>query len=304
MAPSPWTWVLQPARSFVRLHAAQRPLPLRRSVSPPLATASAWSACRIGAPQNGVRQVWSRAVRNIRAACGKSRRRASVVIRSPVLGSVYMRRTQTWVFSSAVTRSRATGAGIGPWPTSWAGSLSLSARVRSVITRCSSIAGWAGSPGFGVSTRETRSPELARESVQRCVGHHLAAGVVLVRVTGGAHRPPVQFPVDGDALLHRQQRGQIGHAIGRGADGHPPVGGGLAGPVHGTVGVETVHPGAGFPFGAGVTPLAEVVPDGGVDLRPLLLVQVGGFPGDHGGPPLAGLAAFQGTQHPGHLVQQ
>src|SRR6478672_6325991 len=80
MVPS-CTWVAQPRRSFVRLQRVQRPLPLRRSVSPPLATARAWSACRIGAPHHGVRHTWSRAVRNTRATCGKSRRRAFVAAR-------------------------------------------------------------------------------------------------------------------------------------------------------------------------------------------------------------------------------
>ena len=84
----PWTRVAQPIVSFARLQAAQQPLPLRRSVSPPLLTARAWSVCRIGASQYGVRQNWSRAMRNIRATCGKSRLRASVPASSAVVASV------------------------------------------------------------------------------------------------------------------------------------------------------------------------------------------------------------------------
>ncbi|HEY5844366.1 MAG TPA: hypothetical protein VIU87_23420, partial [Mycobacterium sp.] len=43
----PWMRVAQPMVSLVRLQAAQRPSPLRRSVTPPLLTARAWSVCRI-----------------------------------------------------------------------------------------------------------------------------------------------------------------------------------------------------------------------------------------------------------------
>jgi hypothetical protein len=50
MVPVSPMWVVHSGRSLVMLHWAQRPLPFRRSMTPPLLTARAWSACRIGAP--------------------------------------------------------------------------------------------------------------------------------------------------------------------------------------------------------------------------------------------------------------
>lgn len=123
---------------------------------------------------------------------------------------------------------------------------------------------------------------------------------MLVRVDRGGQRPPVQFAVHRDAFLHREQRGQGGHAVGRGSDGRPPVGGGFAGPVRGTVRVESLRPGPGFAFGASITPAMQAVGDGGVDLGALLLAQVSCFPGDDGSPPLTGVTALQCPQHTRH----
>ena len=275
------------------LHCAQRPLPLRRSVTPPLLTATAWSACRIGAPHQGVRQIWSRAARNMRAVWGKSRRRASVASRSPVAGSANRRRTQTLVVSLAVSRSRAMAAGRGPWPMRWAGSWSPSARARSVMTRCSSMAACSGSPSPGVMVR-----------LHELVGHDLAFAAVVVGVAVGGHRGAVQDPVDADAFFDGEECGHVGHAVGGGADGDPPVGDGFAGAVGGAVGVEAVRPAAGLAFGLGVAPPGELVGDGGVDLGVVFLGQVGGFPGDQGGPPFAAVAAFQGLEHQWQFVDE
>ena len=209
---------------------------------------------------------------------GKSRRRASVAARSPVLGSVNNRRTHTRVCSSALTRSRATGAGIGPYPTSWAGSSSASARARSVITRCTSMPGTCAAP-----SRRGQHP------AHEFVGHDLTFGAVLVGGGRTGHRGAVQFPEHRHPVLDRQQRGHVRHAVRRRPDRDPPIHRRLRRAVGGAVRVESLRPPPRFPFGAGIAPPGQLVGDRLIDLRAVLHRQVRRFPGDEGGPPLTGL---------------
>ena len=65
-----------------------------------------------------------------------------------------------------------------------------------------------------------------------------------------------------------------------------------------------MRPAAGLLGGVLVAPPGEVVGDGSVDLGVVFRAEVGGFPGDQGGPPFTALAAFHHLQHPGHFVDQ
>ena len=81
-------WCCQPGACLVWLQFSQSPWPLVMGVGPPWWWAVMWSACRMGASHQGVRQVWSRADQVLRAAWGKSRRVVSPVSRCPVSGLV------------------------------------------------------------------------------------------------------------------------------------------------------------------------------------------------------------------------
>src|SRR6476620_3765830 len=141
-------------------------------------------------------------------------------------------------------------------------------------------------------------------SIDELVGHDLALAAVVVGVAVGGHRGPVQGPVDADAFFDRQQRGHVGHAVGGGADGDPPIGDGFAGAVGGAVGVEAVGPAARLQRGVVIAPPGELVGDGGVDPGVVFLAEVGGLPGDEGGPPFAAVAVFQGAQHQRPFVDE
>ena len=114
----------------------------------------------------------------------------------------------------------------------------------------------------------------------------------------------MQGAVDADAFFHGEQRGEVGHAVGGGSDGDPPVGGGLAGAVGGAVGVEAVGPAAGLLRGVLVAPPGQLGGEGGVDPGAVLGAEVGGFPGDEGGPPFAAVAVFHRLQDLGHFVDE
>ena len=61
------------------------------------------------------------------------------------------------------------------------------------------------------------------------VGHHLAAGALVAR-GAGAVGGPCERRERGDAVLHRQQGGQVGHRVRRRSQGHPALGLGPAAP--------------------------------------------------------------------------
>ncbi len=144
---------------------------------------------------------------------------------------------------------------------------------------------------------------VAGDPLDQGVGHHLAAGAL---IDGGVGRA-AQRGIHRDALGHRQQRGQVGHRVGCGADGDRALVFGPGRPLDHRVRIEPVGDGLGRGGHPRITHPVQVRGVGaqfGIQGAAVLHVEAGALAHDQGGPPLGERPAFQRGQGVRHLVHQ